>query len=34
MDNYRRRGFRLFDMKVEDEPEIATPGPWPGAHPV
>ncbi|MFF7335500.1 GNAT family N-acetyltransferase [Streptomyces sp. NPDC090306] len=31
MDNYRRRGFRLFDTKVEEEPEVATPGPWPGA---
>ncbi|MFD3730642.1 GNAT family N-acetyltransferase [Streptomyces sp. NPDC058632] len=35
MDNYRRRGFRLFDTKVEDEDEdeVAAPGPWPGAHP-
>ncbi|MFC7988215.1 GNAT family N-acetyltransferase [Streptomyces pilosus] len=33
MDNYLRRGFTLFDTKVENEPEVATPGPWPGAHP-
>lgn len=31
MDNYQRRGFRLFDTKVDLEPEVATPGPWPGA---
>ncbi|RVU28577.1 GNAT family N-acetyltransferase [Streptomyces antnestii] len=31
MANYERRGFRLFDTKVEEEPEVATPGPWPGA---
>ncbi|WP_329302192.1 GNAT family N-acetyltransferase [Streptomyces sp. NBC_00659] len=34
MDNYQRRGFRLFDTKVEQEEEAATPGPWPGAHTV
>ncbi|MEU8934740.1 GNAT family N-acetyltransferase [Streptomyces sp. NPDC048409] len=33
MANYQRRGFRLFDTKVEEEPDIATPGPWPGARP-
>ncbi|MEU6506376.1 MULTISPECIES: GNAT family N-acetyltransferase [unclassified Streptomyces] len=33
MDNYQRRGFRLFDTKVELEREVATPGPWPGAYP-
>ncbi|MFF8957541.1 GNAT family N-acetyltransferase [Streptomyces sp. NPDC014894] len=33
MDNYLRRGFRLFDTSVEDEPETVTPGPWPGAYP-
>ncbi|MFI9644975.1 GNAT family N-acetyltransferase [Streptomyces sp. NPDC052040] len=34
MDNYRRRGFRLFDTKVEEEPDLPTPGPWTGAfHP-
>ncbi|MFB8027067.1 GNAT family N-acetyltransferase [Streptomyces sp. NPDC056465] len=32
MDNYLRRGFRLFDTKVEQEPDVANPGPWPGAH--
>ncbi|MFI6644996.1 GNAT family N-acetyltransferase [Streptomyces sp. NPDC050504] len=31
MANYERRGFRLFDTKSEEEPELATPGPWPGA---
>lgn len=31
MDNYLHRGFTLFDTKVEEEPEVATPGPWPGA---
>ncbi|MEU3981024.1 GNAT family N-acetyltransferase [Streptomyces sp. NPDC026672] len=34
MDNYRRRGFTLFDTKVEEEPEVSAPGPWPGAYPV
>ncbi|WP_055494645.1 GNAT family N-acetyltransferase [Streptomyces sp. TP-A0356] len=33
MANYQRRGFQLFETKVEEEPEIATPGPWPGAYP-
>ncbi|WP_210579373.1 GNAT family N-acetyltransferase [Streptomyces sp. GESEQ-4] len=33
MDNYQRRGFKLFDTKVEEEPAVAAPGPWPGAHP-
>jgi GNAT superfamily N-acetyltransferase len=33
MDNYRRRGFALYDTKVAEEPETATPGPWPGAFP-
>jgi len=32
MDNYLRRGFRLFDTRVEEEPDVATPGPWPGAR--
>ncbi|MEC4019237.1 GNAT family N-acetyltransferase [Streptomyces sp. H27-D2] len=32
LDNYRRRGFKLIDTKVEDEPKTATPGPWPGAY--
>ncbi|MDQ8703709.1 GNAT family N-acetyltransferase [Streptomyces sp. LHD-70] len=31
MANYQRRGFRLFDTKVEEEPVVETPGPWPGA---
>ncbi|MFG2498001.1 GNAT family N-acetyltransferase [Streptomyces sp. NPDC048441] len=31
MDNYLRRGFKLFDTKVEQERDVATPGPWPGA---
>ncbi|MFC9242679.1 GNAT family N-acetyltransferase [Streptomyces sp. NPDC057136] len=32
MDNYLRRGFRLFDTRIEQEAEVETPGPWPGAH--
>ncbi|MFG2592483.1 GNAT family N-acetyltransferase [Streptomyces sp. NPDC048438] len=32
MDNYLRRGFRLFDTKIEQELQAAHPGPWPGAH--
>ncbi|UUN29913.1 GNAT family N-acetyltransferase [Streptomyces sp. FIT100] len=32
MDNYRKRGFTLFDTKVEEEPEAVAPGPWPGAR--
>nr|WSS72005.1 GNAT family N-acetyltransferase [Streptomyces sp. NBC_01175] len=32
MDNYLRRGFRLFDTRTEHEPDVANPGPWPGAH--
>ncbi|MEV4332947.1 GNAT family N-acetyltransferase [Streptomyces sp. NPDC049597] len=33
MDNYLRRGFTVFDTKVEEEEgdAAATPGPWPGA---
>lgn len=34
MDNYLRRGFKLFDTKVEEEPEVAAPSPWPGARAV
>ncbi|MEU6067850.1 GNAT family N-acetyltransferase [Streptomyces sp. NPDC047082] len=34
MDNYQRRGFKLFDTKVELEQEQPAPGPWPGAYPV
>lgn len=29
--NYQRRGFQVFDVKVEEEPFVPTPGPWPGA---
>ncbi|MGA5130358.1 GNAT family N-acetyltransferase [Streptomyces olivoreticuli] len=32
MANYERRGFRLFDTTVADEPVADDPGPWPGAH--
>ncbi len=32
MANYERRGFRLFDTKVEQTEETGTPGPWPGAY--
>ncbi|GAA2669677.1 GNAT family N-acetyltransferase [Streptomyces lunalinharesii] len=32
--NYERRGFRLFRTEVTEEPEVETPGPWPGAGPV
>ncbi|MFG2226819.1 GNAT family N-acetyltransferase [Streptomyces sp. NPDC048644] len=31
MSNYERRGFRLYDTEVSEEPAAATPGPWPGA---
>lgn len=31
MDNYLRRGFTLYETLVEQEPDVATPGPWPGA---
>ncbi|MFD8567778.1 GNAT family N-acetyltransferase [Streptomyces sp. NPDC057694] len=31
MANYQRRGFRLFRTEVAEEPDVATPGPWPGA---
>ncbi|RPE39503.1 acetyltransferase (GNAT) family protein [Streptomyces sp. Ag109_O5-1] len=31
MANYQRRGFRLFDTKVEEESDISAPGPWPGS---
>ncbi|MFJ6738373.1 GNAT family N-acetyltransferase [Streptomyces sp. NPDC091279] len=33
MANYLRRGFTLFDTKVEEEPDGPPTGPWPGAHP-
>ncbi|MFB7514682.1 GNAT family N-acetyltransferase [Streptomyces sp. NPDC056144] len=32
MANYERRGFRLFDTKVEEVAESENPGPWPGAY--
>ncbi|MCK7625540.1 GNAT family N-acetyltransferase [Streptomyces sp. RS10V-4] len=32
--NYERRGFRLYDTTVTEEPAAAMPGPWPGAGPV
>ncbi|MEV0010147.1 GNAT family N-acetyltransferase [Streptomyces sp. NPDC051840] len=32
MDNYLRRGFRLFDTRVEREPVTVHPGLWPGAE--
>ncbi|MFE9374755.1 GNAT family N-acetyltransferase [Streptomyces sp. NPDC006711] len=31
MDNYVRRGFKLFDTRQEQADEVAAPGPWPGA---
>ncbi|MEW2315973.1 GNAT family N-acetyltransferase [Streptomyces bauhiniae] len=31
LDNYLRRGFTLFDTKMELEADLPTPGPWPGA---
>ncbi|MEU5213096.1 GNAT family N-acetyltransferase [Streptomyces sp. NPDC020742] len=34
LDNYRRRGFQLYDTTVTEEPEAPAPGPWPGAGPV
>lgn len=33
MANYQRRGFRLFRTETGEEPDVAAPGPWPGAHP-
>ncbi|WP_434598712.1 GNAT family N-acetyltransferase [Streptomyces sp. A5-4] len=32
MDNYLRRGFRLFDTKTADEPDVMVASPWPGAR--
>ncbi|MGX1852419.1 GNAT family N-acetyltransferase [Streptomyces sp. NBC_01456] len=32
--NYLRRGFRVYDTTVADEPDVASPGPWPGAGPL
>lgn len=34
MANYQRRGFRLYDTTVAEEPDVPAPGPWPGAGPV
>ncbi|MGW0366986.1 GNAT family N-acetyltransferase [Streptomyces sp. NPDC002990] len=31
MDNYLRRGFRLFKTETESTEATGTPGPWPGA---
>ncbi|MBB1254100.1 GNAT family N-acetyltransferase [Streptomyces alkaliterrae] len=31
--NYERRGFRVFETRTEPEPDVPTPGPWPGAFP-
>ncbi|MEU3554801.1 GNAT family N-acetyltransferase [Streptomyces fragilis] len=33
MDNYLRRGFRLFRTETAEEHVPAAPGPWPGAFP-
>ncbi|WP_327705480.1 GNAT family N-acetyltransferase [Streptomyces decoyicus] len=33
MANYQRRGFRLYDTTVTEEPDVPAPGPWPGAGP-
>ncbi|MEV0091417.1 GNAT family N-acetyltransferase [Streptomyces sp. NPDC050738] len=32
MDNYLRRGFRLFETKTEEQADLPTPGPWAGAQ--
>ncbi|MGW7574532.1 GNAT family N-acetyltransferase [Streptomyces sp. NPDC054765] len=34
MANYRRRGFRVYDTTVTEEPDVPAPGPWPGAGPI
>ncbi len=31
--NYERRGFRLYDTTLTEEPDVRTPGPWPDAGP-
>ncbi|WP_030293218.1 GNAT family N-acetyltransferase [Streptomyces katrae] len=31
MDNYLRRGFKLFRTETEQKESAPTPGPWPGA---
>jgi GNAT superfamily N-acetyltransferase len=30
LENYRRRGFRVVDTRVTEEPVRTAPGPWPG----
>ncbi|HZG04358.1 MAG TPA: GNAT family N-acetyltransferase [Streptomyces sp.] len=30
--NYEKRGFRVFDTRVGQEPAVPGPGPWPGAY--
>jgi GNAT superfamily N-acetyltransferase len=32
MDNYLRRGFRLFETRTGEQPDLPTPGPWAGAR--
>ncbi|MGX1880505.1 GNAT family N-acetyltransferase [Streptomyces sp. NPDC055287] len=32
MDNYLRRGFRLFETGTAEEADVESPGPWPGAR--
>lgn len=34
MANYQRRGFRLYETTVTEEPDVPAPGPWPGAGPI
>ncbi|MFD8544126.1 GNAT family N-acetyltransferase [Streptomyces sp. NPDC059649] len=34
MANYERRGFRVYDTTVTEEPDEPAPGPWPGAGPL
>ncbi|BDM71500.1 N-acetyltransferase [Streptomyces nigrescens] len=34
MANYERRGFRVYETTVTEEPEVPAPGPWPGAGPL
>ncbi|GHF25519.1 N-acetyltransferase [Streptomyces mashuensis] len=31
LGNYERRGFRVFDVRTEDEPVVPVPDRWPGA---
>lgn len=31
MDNYLRRGFKVFRTETEEKQPTPTPGPWPGA---